>query len=166
MNLRGLVSLSGKPGLFKVIGQNKSGFILESLDGQKSKVVTNATSKLATLEDITIFGEDEDITLISVLEKMKEIAAEKAIPAVKADPAELKAYFSFIAPNHDTERVYVSDIKKIISWYAVLSALPLFNEQAPPLPGEEAKPEEPASEVQEEAKPAIKTTRKKKGSAE
>lgn len=129
MNLRGIVSLSGRPGLFKALAQNRSGFILESLDEAKNKVVTNATSKLATLEDITVFGEDDDITLVSILEKMKAEAATKPVPDAKADGKVLRAYFTEIVPNHDPERVYTSDIKKIITWYSILSQLPLWNEE-------------------------------------
>lgn len=136
MNLRGIVSLSGRPGLFKALAQNRSGFILESLDEAKNKVVTNATSKLATLEDITVFGEDDDITLLSILEKMKAEAATKPVPDAKADGKVLRAYFTEIVPNHDPERVYSSDIKKIITWYTILSQLPLWNEE--PSQNEEA----------------------------
>lgn len=129
MNLRGIVSLSGKAGLFKALAQNRSGFILESLDEAKNKVVTNATSKLATLDDITVFGEDDDITLVSILEKMKETASSIQIPDAKSDGKVLREYFTSIVPNHDPERVYTSDIKKIITWYGILSQLPLWNEE-------------------------------------
>lgn len=128
MNLRGIVSLSGKPGLYKALAQNRSGFVLESLDEAKNKVVTNATSKLATLDDITVFGEDDDITLISIFEKMKETAEANPVPDAKADGKVLRAYFTEICPTHDPERVYASDIKKIITWYSILSVLPLWNE--------------------------------------
>ena len=130
MNLRGIVSVSGKPGLFKLIGQNKSGFILESLDDQKLKIVVNlSNTKMASLEDITIFGEDEDIRLPDVLEAMK---SEINIPDVKkADGKALREFFQTIAPNHDEDRVYASDIKKIISWFLILKELPLFEEEAP-----------------------------------
>lgn len=130
MNLRGIVSLSGKPGLFKALAQNRSGFVLESLDEAKNKVVTNATSKLATLDDITVFGEDDDIRLVSIFETMKEKAAELPVPDAKSDAKVLREYFSIIAPTHDPERVYASDIKKIITWYSILSVLPLWNEEA------------------------------------
>jgi hypothetical protein len=130
MNLRGIVSLSGKPGLFKALAQNRSGFVLESLDEAKNKVVTNATSKLATLDDITVFGEDDDIRLVSIFETMKEKAAELPVPDAKSDAKVLREYFSIVAPSHDPERVYASDIKKIITWYSILSVLPLWNEEA------------------------------------
>lgn len=130
MNLRGIVSVSGKPGLFKLIGQNKAGFVLESLDAQKIKtVVSLSTTKMASLEDITIFGEEDDIRLPDVLEKMK--TAEE-IPDLKQSKGDdLRVFFRTVAPQHDEDRVYTSDIKKIISWFTILKELPLFNEEAP-----------------------------------
>lgn len=130
MNLRGLVSVSGKPGLFKLIGQNKSGFILETLDEQKNKIVVNiSTAKMASLEDITVFGEEGDIKLSDIFTKIKE---SKSIPDPKASDAKaLRSFFIEVAPDHDQERVYSSDIKKIISWYNTISVLPLFTEATP-----------------------------------
>lgn len=139
MNLRGIVSVAGKPGLYKVIGQNKSGFVLESLDAQKLKLVVNlSTSKLASLEDITIFGDDEDLKLVDIFEKMKD---SSSVPDAKADGKTLRAYFREVASGHDEEKVYASDMKKIINWYSIIRELPLFNEEAPELP---AKDEETA----------------------
>ena len=130
MNLRGIVSVSGKPGLFKLIGQNKSGFILESLDELKTKVVVNiSTAKMASLEDITVFGENEDLRLLDILEKLKDVAT---LPDVKkADGTALRNLFLEVAPEHDVVRVYASDIKKIITWFNIIKELPIFNEEAP-----------------------------------
>lgn len=138
MNLRGIVSVTGKPGLFKLVGQNKSGFILESLDEKKVKTVVNiSTAKMASLEDITIFGENDDIRLLDILEKMKGISF---LPDVKKDNGEkLRAFFREVAPAHDEERVYTSDIKKIINWYGILKGFPLFDEAAPAPIGEETE---------------------------
>lgn len=130
MNLRGIVAVSGKPGLFKLIGQNKAGYVLESLDAQKIKsVVSISTSKMASLEDITIFGEDDDIRLPDVFKEMK---TSENLPDVKtASGSDLRDFFRAVAPNHDEDRVYSSDIKKIVSWFKILKELPLFNEEAP-----------------------------------
>ncbi len=128
MNLRGLVSVSGKPGLYKIIGQNKSGFVLESLDAQKIKLVVNlSTAKLASLEDITVFGEDDDLKLVDIFTKMKESAS---VPDPKADGKALRSFFNEVAPGHDEEKVYASDMKKIITWFNIIKELPLFNESA------------------------------------
>lgn len=126
MDLKGIVSASGKPGLYKLIGQNKSGFILETLDAQKNKLVANLShTKLATLEDITIYGDgDEDIQLKDIFSTMQSIGN---IPdPKKSSAADLKAFFNDVAPGHDEERVYVSDIKKIVSWYQILEPLGLL----------------------------------------
>ena len=156
MNIAGLVAVSGKPGLYKLVGQNKSGFILESLDEQKSKLVVNmSTSKLASLEDITIYGDDEDIRLKEVFEIIK--AYEGNIPGAKSDPKVLRAFFTEIVPNHDTERVYNSDIKKIISWFAIIKQTPLFDEVA-----EEAQADEVEEPVQEEEVKETAATKKPK----
>jgi hypothetical protein len=128
MNLRGIVSVSGKPGLFKVIGQNKSGFVLESLDGQKLKLVVNlTTAKLASLEDITVFGENDDIKLVDILARMKD---SSSVPDPKSDGKTLRNFFREVAPDHDEERVYASDMKKILTWFNLIKDLPLFNEIA------------------------------------
>jgi len=129
MNLKALVSVTGKPGLFKLIGQNKGGFILESLDEQKKKSVVNlATNKMATLEDITVYGLGEDLKLVDILERMKE---KGTTPDPKSDGKILRDFFRDVAPDHDEERVYSSDIKKIISWYNIIKELPLFDEDRP-----------------------------------
>jgi hypothetical protein len=162
MNLRGLVAVSGKPGLFKLLGQNKSGFILESIDAQKLKVVVNmSTSKLASLEDITVFGEGEDLKLLDIFEQMKD---SSSIPDPKtADGDALRNYFHEVAPGHDMDRVYSSDIKKIISWFNIIRDLPLFTEKSPeplsqPALTEDVKKPAPVAEEKIKAvkKPAAK----------
>lgn len=144
MNLRGLVSVSGKPGLYKVIGQNKSGFVLESLDEQKVKLVVNiSTSKLASLEDITVFGENDDLKLIDIFENIK---ASESVPDPKSDGKTLRAYFREVAPEHDEEKVYASDMKKILMWYNIIKELPLFDEEPAALPAQAEAGEEASEE--------------------
>ena len=130
MNLRALVSVTGKPGLFKLIGQNKGGFILETLDNAKIKSLVNLnTTKMATLEDITIYGEEEEIRLLDVFETIKANGGNT--PDTKASGEELRNFFREVAPGHDESRVYTSDIKKIITWYNIIKEFPLFEEEAP-----------------------------------
>lgn len=134
MNLRGIVAVSGRPGLFKLVGQNKAGYVLEGLDAQKVKIIANiSNTKLASLEDITIYGEDDDLKLLDVL---ANIAAAENVPDAKADLNVLRAFFLEVAPAHDQEKVYTSDMKKIITWYQLLKDLPLFTEEAPELPAD------------------------------
>ncbi|MGY4539345.1 hypothetical protein ACVW0P_003779 [Mucilaginibacter sp. UYNi724] len=146
MNLQGIVAVSGKPGLWKALAQNKTGYVLESLDAQKTKLVVNlSTAKLAALNEITIFGLEDDIKLIDVFERMK---VSQNVPAVKDDGKKLREFFYEVAADHDEEKVYSSDIKKIISWYMLLKDMPLFSEEAPasaPV-AEEAPAAEPVKE--------------------
>ena len=109
---------------------------MESLDELKNKIVVNiSTAKMASLEDITIFGEDTDLKLSDIFSKMKEM---KSIPDPKTtDGKVLRSFFIEVAPDHDQERVYASDMKKIIAWFNTIKDLPLFEEAAP----------EPISEV-------------------
>ncbi|RZK57068.1 MAG: hypothetical protein EOO91_10860 [Pedobacter sp.] len=157
MNLRGIVAVSGRPGLFKLVGQNKGGYVLESLDAQKLKIVANiSNTKLASLEDITIYGEDEDLKLIDVL---ANIDAKKATaPDAKADNNVLRSFFVEVAPSHDQEKVYASDMKKILSWYHIIKDMPLFTEAAPGTEEEGAKGD---LEVKPKAAPKAKPTNAK-----
>jgi hypothetical protein len=144
MNLHGIVSVSGKPGLWRALTQSKTGFILESLDAQKLKLVVNlSTAKLAALEEITVFGEDDDLKLIDILERMRTLTT---IPdAKKADGKILREFFREAAPAHDEEKVYASDIKKIISWFEILKNRPEFTAVS------EAAPAAAETEVENQA---------------
>jgi hypothetical protein len=145
MNLKGIVSVAGKPGLWKALAQNKTGFILESVDAQKTKLVVNlSTAKIAALDEITIFGEDDDILLTDVL---KRFDAAKNVPDPKADGKVLRDFFREVAPGHDEEKVYASDMKKIVSWYHIMKDQPFFSEPDPT----EAPAEEPVKEEVKEA---------------
>ena len=149
MNLRGIVAVSGRPGLFKLVGQNKAGYVLESLDAQKLKIVASvSTTKLASLEDITIYGEDQELKLINVLANIAN--AKTAIPDSKADGTSLKKFFLEVAEGHDQEKVYASDMKKILTWYQILKDLPLFTE---PTPGEEQEQDGGKAEEKIDVKP-------------
>jgi hypothetical protein len=165
MNLLGIVAVSGKPGLWKALAQNKTGYILESLDEQKAKLVANlSTAKIAALHEITLFGLEDDIKLIDVFERMK---SANSVPDAKADGKKLREFFREVAPDHDEEKVYASDMKKVISWYLLLKDLPLFSENEPDAPVAEEVPaaEEPLIVAEAEkapAKPKAKKTPAKK----
>ena len=92
------------------------------------------------LNEITLFGLDEDIKLSDVFEKMKTV---KAIPDSKTDGNKLRVFFREVAPDHDEEKVYASDMKKVISWFYILKDMPLFNEAEP---GEAVAEEAPIAE--------------------
>ncbi len=116
MDLSKILSVTGKSGLFKLLSHNKSSFIVESLtDGKRFPVFPN--DGVATLDNISIFTEDEDVSLQTVLLSIykKENGAKAAVNM--NDNNALKAYFAEILPNYDRERVYVSNMKKVVLWY-------------------------------------------------
>lgn len=119
MDLKGILSISGHSGLFKMVSQTKNGIIVESLIDKK-RMQAYATSKISSLEDIALFTTNEDIPLTKVFMNIfkKENGGSSINP--KSDSEILKKYFLEILPDYDRERVYVSDIKRVISWYNIL----------------------------------------------
>ncbi len=122
MELKDVVSVTGMPGLHKVIGQNKSGLILESLVDNK-KFATNVRQRVSVLADISMFTEDGEVRLSEVLLSLKKLDDEgTAIPSSKADNDEVRAFKSKVLPNYDREKVYTSDMKKLFTWYSMLKS--------------------------------------------
>ena len=124
MNVEGIISVSGKPGLYKVLGQTKNGVIVESLiDGKKSAI--SSTSKMSALQDIAIYTYTEELPLADVLDKIR--VKENGAPSIghKSSAAVLSEYFKEVLVDYDEDRVYTSDIKKVISWYNTLQKVGL-----------------------------------------
>ena len=120
MSLNKILSISGKPGLFKLLTQTRSGFVAESLlDGKK--VTVGFKNNVSVLSEIAIYTLEEEVPLKEVFEKIKE-KEEGGKTAVnhKDDKIKLEEYFFEILPNYDEDRVCPSDIKKIIQWYNLL----------------------------------------------
>lgn len=130
MDLTEILAISGKPGLYKMISHTKSGMLVESMiDEKRFPVFTH--EKVSSLEEISIFTETEDLPLKDVFKKIYELLeGEKAI-SHKSSADELKDFFDDAIPDYDKERVYVSDIKKVIQWYNLLHDKELldFNEE-------------------------------------
>ena len=121
MNLKGIISISGRPGLYKVITQGKNSVIVESLMDKK-RFPAHSSEKISSLEDISMFTYDEDAKLVDVLTKLFEIQAGAEGPSNKSDEKTLRSKFEEALPNYDKERVYFSDIKKLFQWYNMLLA--------------------------------------------
>jgi hypothetical protein len=122
MTLDDIATISGKGGLFKVFKPAKSGVILESLDESKTKLVATPNHRLSILSEISIYTTTKEGTaaLIDVLKKInKEFGNDLGLDA-EADPSEFKSFLKSILPEYDENRVYVSDIKKLVRWYSIL----------------------------------------------
>ena len=119
MELKDLLSIGGKPGLYKLITTSRSSIIVESLiDGKR--IAVSGNSKISALEDISIFTYESDVPLGDVLAKIHDHTNGEAAPSKKASSQELKNFIEAILPDYDQDRVYVSDLKKLFSWYNLL----------------------------------------------
>lgn len=118
--LKKIVSISGKPGLFRVISTGKNMLIVESLTDKK-RIPAYTSDKVVSLGDVSMFTLGEDKPLAEILEAMKtKENGAKATVDPKADAETLRTYFAEIVPDFDRERVYPTDIKKLIQWYNLL----------------------------------------------
>lgn len=120
MELDKILSIGGKPGLFKLVTQTRTGFVAESLlDGKK--ITVGLRSNVSVLSEIAIYTLDEELPLREVFLKIqvKEKGGKTSIPH-KSDKIQLEEYFFEVLPNYDEDRVYTSDIKKVIQWYNIL----------------------------------------------
>jgi hypothetical protein len=122
MTLKDIASVSGKGTLFRIVAPTKSGVILESLDDAKTKLVATTNHRMSLLSEISIYTTTKDgtVALEDVLKKInKEFGNDTGVDG-NSDPGELKAFIKSVLPEYDEERVYVSDIKKLVKWYSVL----------------------------------------------
>jgi len=129
MDYKDIASVSGKGSLFKIINPTRSGVILESMDSEKKKMIVGMNAKVSVLSDISIYTTDQEgsVPLPNIMRKIHtEFKGDTDLKG-SANADELKSFMRFILPNYDEERVYVSDIKKVVNWYHQLV------EQAPAL---------------------------------
>lgn len=164
MDLTGIISVSGKTGLFKVVAQSKSNIIIESLIDNK-RVPAYSTDRISALEDISIYTYDEDFPLREVYKSIAKKTNCGEAPSHKESLKTLEIYLEEILPNYDQERVYPSDIKKIFQWYNLLHKAGLITlEEKVEVEAPEAveKVEKPkAAKKKVEAKEAPKAAAKK-----
>ena len=118
MQLSGIIAISGRPGLFKVIAQSKNSVIVESMIDKK-RFPAYASERISTLDDISVFTYEEDVKLTDIFAKMLELYPTEA-PSHKADMKELEAALATFLPNWDQDRVYPSDVRKLFQWFNLL----------------------------------------------
>lgn len=154
MELEKVLAITGKPGLYSLKLQTRSGFVAESLiDGKK--ITVGMRNNVSLLSEISMYTHSEEKPLADV---MRNIAKkEKNGPALshKEDSAKLVAYFKEVLPDYDEDRVYPSDIKKVLNWYNLLQSKGLVSSEAP----KKAKAEK--AEKVETVEPAVEAPAKK-----
>ncbi len=130
MSLEKIMSISGKPGLYELKTQTRGGFLAESLlDGKKVNV--SARENVSLLSEIAIYTETEELPLREVFKKISESAEGKETISHKVSKSELEEFFFKVVPDYDEDRVYASDIKKVVQWYNLLVKKGITNFEAP-----------------------------------
>ena len=180
--LKEIASVSGKGGLFRILKPTRNGVILETIDEKKTKLAANSNERVSILKEISVYttGEESSKSLEEVLRSIHKLFGFDLKVSTKSSDAELRAFMEKVVSDYDAERVYCSDIKKLISWYGILAKnfSEIFTEEKKTEEKKEvakealeeaaielkqkAKAKEPAKEKEEKAKPktASKTTKK------
>ncbi len=157
LNLREIVAISGRSGLYRVVSPARNGILVESLDESKARTLVPAQQQVSSLADISIYTTTEEgtVALADVLQAIRRAHGPQVDLSAKADPQALVTFIRQVVPDYDVDRVYLSDVKKLVTWYNILG---------PHLPAEEeaAAPAAEASSKEETAPAAPKKKSKSK----
>ena len=149
-----ILSIAGKPGLYKLISRGKNNLIVEALDSTHKRMPAFGTDRITSLADIAMFTDTDDVPLMEVLESFKTLEEGKpsSFNWKKATGNELFDFFAKILPNFDRDRVHGSDIKKLIQWYNILieAGITDFKEELQPTEGDNIADREPDEKTAEE----------------
>lgn len=121
--LKTVLAISGKPGLYRLVSRGNKMLIVETIDETKKRLPAHSADKVVSLADISIYTDDDnEVSLASVFESIKEKYDGKAVElsAKKADQSDIISFFEKVLPNYDTDRVRVSDMRKVLAWYNIL----------------------------------------------
>ncbi len=129
MDLSRILSITGKPGLFRILTQSKGGVVVESLlDGRRMAI--GQTQRVSTLSDISIYTTEGDVPIKDIFAKIAEHTKGAAIDVDMNNNDALRSFFTEMVPTHDEDRVYVSDIRKMVKWFNTLQGKNLLIEVA------------------------------------
>lgn len=160
MNLEKILAIAGKPGLFELKLQTRSGFLAESLlDGKK--ITVGLRSNVSLLSEICMYTYSEEKPLVEIMRAIAIKENEGPTISNKEDNSKLVNYFKEILPDYDEDRVYVSDIKKLLNWYNILQVKGLVSKEAPIQEANVENKDEFKEQLVEEVKPT-KTAKTKK----
>ena len=151
-----IISVTGLSGLFELVASKADGAVVRSLEDKSTKFVSSRVHNFSHLESIEIFTVKDNSVLADVFKAMKE--NKEALPDAKADGKVLKSYFEKVFPDLDFDRVYASDMKKIVKWYSILTDNNIEIKQ--PVEEEEEVAESVSEEIKEETQAPPKKTKK------
>ena len=121
--LKTILAISGKPGLYRLVSRGNKALIVETIDAAKKRMPAHSADKVVSLADISIYtNDDKEVSLASVFESIREKYEGKAVDlsSKKASQEEIIEFFEAVLPNYDTDRVRVSDMRKVLAWYNIL----------------------------------------------
>lgn len=160
MELADIAAITGMPGLYKIAARRNDGLIVTSLIDNKTQFVSGRKHLFTTLDNITIYTQEDTTPLKEVLAEIKKQESKNPLPDGKED-AKLRSWFEVILPTYDREKVYVSDLKKLVKWYGILDAQKLIEELTSDKPAEEVKANDETAE-QDDKKATKKATKDEK----
>lgn len=164
MQYREIVAVTGLGGLFQLMASKQDGAIVRSLEDKSTRFVSSRVHNFTPLESIEVFTTGENVNLSEVFKAMQDQEAKTPPLDAKADNNAVKAYFKNVFPSFDEDRVYVSDMKKMVKWYVILKANDLLKFDEVAEEGQEAVAEVVATEAGEE-KATKKAAKPKKAEA-
>ena len=160
MKITDILAVAGKPGLYQVLASGSSSIVVESmLDGKRSSVP--GTARVSNLADITMYTHDDDVPLLDILNRMHDAQKGAEGPSHKDAAQTIRDFVDGIVPELDHDRVYQSDLKKLVQWYNLLVSKGAFPLEAPEQAEEAPAEEAPKKEAKAEKKPAKKAAAKK-----
>lgn len=156
MKIDKILAISGKPGLFELKIQTRSGFVAESLlDGKK--ITVGMRSNVSLLSEISMYTFTEEKPLVEVMRAIAQKENEGPALSHKADNTELIAYFQTVLPDYDQDRVYASDIKKVLNWYNILQAKGMVSKEESIMENAAEIKDQVVEEVKAKKKPTKKS---------
>lgn len=121
MNLKDILAVSGMPGLFKMVNSRSNGLLVSNLDSSRTIFCSMRKHQFTPMETVAIYTMSDTIELSTVFERMLEQVNENPPASPKGSKSEIEDYFSSIVPDYDEDRVYISDMKKVIKWFNILN---------------------------------------------
>lgn len=160
MKITDILAVAGKPGLYQVLASGSASIVVESMvDGKRSSVP--GTARVSNLADITMYTHDDDVPLLDILNRMHDAQKGAEGPSHKDVAQTIRDFVDGIVPELDHDRVYQSDLKKLVQWYNLLVSKGAFPLEAPEKPEEAPAEDAPKKEAKAEKKPAKKAPAKK-----
>ena len=122
LSIKDVVSISGSPGLYRILKSNDNVIVVESMDERKRRQLIKGNMMVSKLMDVSIYTDDDSEPLVNVLKQIQEKFGSDLPVTKKSSRDKLMGFLEDVLPNYDKERVYPSNVKKLISWYGIISA--------------------------------------------